>query len=91
MVRTSLTPMWLRIRRDISAVEVPHKEQAVSHWAPQFGVPQQGRVVPITSGCGNRHGLWYSETEAAVIPVVLLNGLHMDLLTDGLTHFELQC
>ena len=43
---------WMKIGRDILAVEVPPKEQVVStlHQAPKLRVPVLRRKVPITSG-----------------------------------------
>ena len=47
---------WLKIRRDILAVEVPHEEHGgpAPHQIPQPRVFVPGREVPIASGCKNQ-------------------------------------
>ena len=83
----SLTHVWqLKIRRDISAVEIPLEEKGVPdlHQAPQLRYLVLGREVPITSGCENHWRLWL-EMENCWSPGVLLKGLTCGL-TGSQTH-----
>lgn len=61
---------WLRIRRDISAVDVPPEERGVPapHWAPQLGALVPGRRIPTTSGCENQWGFRLGEMEGCWKP-----------------------
>lgn len=78
---------WLKIRRDISVVEVPLWEVTgpSPHQAPQARVPVTGREVPLTSGCENQLRLWLRR-ERLQSQVLLLKGLNAQtyLLTDSL-------
>lgn len=62
-------PTWqLKIRKVISAVEVPPEEQGISIPLPnpQSRILVTGREVSITSGYGKPVGLWLSEKATEV-------------------------
>lgn len=61
---------WLKIRRDISAVEVPTLEVRCLSLTPgsQPIVPVPEREVSIISGCENQLRLRLSEMEGNEIP-----------------------
>lgn len=76
---------WLKIRRDISAVQVPPEEQRAPgpHRATKPRVPVPGRVVLITSRCENQGRLWLTKPEGCWSP----RSSQMHLLKDS--HSEL--
>ena len=65
---------WIKIRRDISNVEVPSEEWGVlaAHWAPQPRVPLPGIEVPITLAIKTSGDCGWGKQRVSGIPGVPL-------------------
>ena len=69
---------WIKIGRDILALEVSLEEQEVPapHQVPEPKVSELGREVSIASGCKNQQGLRLREKRGQEFQAVPLKGAH---------------